>query len=262
MEHAAQGGTDLFGQFLDTVSFKTTDLEKSHDVLEFFFKIDLIQVFSANIGFVHHHQHRAFRTQESNNIQPIIEALFILLFSCFPDKKVKRSFGQEELVGSVVYSLSPEVLAEDITHRKEEEMQRILSQKLESLGKMAVNIAHEIKTPLQYIGNKGRYICDSFSDLLKFFESLNQSLTDIKKSNLDVAANIKKIIEEYKIELILEEIPKASDHIVNGVSRLSTIIQSMKDYSYSDRDDKEKFDSHQTTETTPGDNSTEEESDF
>ena len=153
------------------------------------------------------------------------------------------------------------LLTEDITHRKEEEMQRILSQKLESLGRMAVNIAHEIKTPLQYIGQKGRFICDSFSDLLKFFESLNQSLTDIKKSNPYVAANIKKIIKEYKIELILEDIPKASDHIVNGVSRLSTIIQSMKNYSFPDKDVVEEVDSPQTTETTPTDNSTEKESD-
>ncbi|MCP5101833.1 MAG: PAS domain-containing protein, partial [bacterium] len=39
------------------------------------------------------------------------------------------------------------LLAEDVTHHKEEERRRNLSQKLESLGQMAGNIAHEIKTP-------------------------------------------------------------------------------------------------------------------
>ncbi|UCH98472.1 MAG: PAS domain-containing protein [Candidatus Aminicenantes bacterium] len=142
-------------------------------------------------------------------------------------------------------------LAEDITHKKEEEMRRNLSQKLESLGKMARNIAHEIKSPLQYIGNNSYFIYDSFENLVKFFNALNQSLTAIEKSDpTRVKENLEKACKEYDIEYILKEGPKASDQIIKGVSRVTTIIQSMMDYTHPGRGVMEQANIHELLETT------------
>ncbi len=124
------------------------------------------------------------------------------------------------------------LLAEDITHRKEEEIRRNLAQKMESLGKMMRNIAHEIKSPLQYIGNNSSFIHDAFENLVKFVDSLMQSLTNLEKSDpIKVKEEIEKIVQEYDIGYILEEGPKASDQIARGVSRVSSIIQSMLNYT-------------------------------
>jgi PAS domain S-box-containing protein len=143
------------------------------------------------------------------------------------------------------------LLAEDITRRKEEERQRNLSQKLESLGQMAGNIAHEIKTPLQYIAHNGQFVCDSFRDLVKFFEMVNECLNEIENSDKKhVAEKIKQIIDEYDIREILKEIPKASDQIVSGVSKVSNIIQSMKEYSHPGRGVMEKADINKLLEST------------
>jgi ligand-binding sensor domain-containing protein/signal transduction histidine kinase len=141
-------------------------------------------------------------------------------------------------------------LAEDITHRREEEMRRNLSQKLESLGKMVGNIAHEIKTPLQYIGNNAYFIYDSFENLVTFFDTLNR-LNQTEKSDPEALKQaIAKTIEECDITYILEEGPQASDQIVNGVSRVSTIIQSMMDYTHPGRGVLEQANVHQLVETT------------
>ncbi len=143
------------------------------------------------------------------------------------------------------------LLAEDITRRKEEERQRNLSQKLESLGQMAGNIAHEIKTPLQYISHNGQFVCDSFNDLVKFYDVVKECLNEIEQSDKKhVAEKIKQIIDEYDIQEILEEIPKASDQIVSGVSKVSNIIQSMKEYSHPGRSVMEKADINKLLEST------------
>jgi PAS domain S-box-containing protein len=143
------------------------------------------------------------------------------------------------------------LLAEDITHRKEDEMRRNLAQKLESLGKMMRNIAHEIKSPLQYIGNNSYFICDAFENLVKFVNNLKQSLINIEKSNpMHVKEEIEKIVEEYDIGYILEEGPKASDQIVRGVSRVSNIIQTMLNYTHPDRSVLEQANIHELFENT------------
>lgn len=143
------------------------------------------------------------------------------------------------------------LLAEDITHRKEEEMRRNLAQKLESLGKMIGNIAHEIKSPLQYIGNNGYFILDAFENLVKFIDTLKESLININKSNpINVKEEIEKIVEEYDIGYILEEGPKASDQIVRGVSRVSKIIQSMLNYTRPGRIVLEHANIHELFENT------------
>lgn len=143
------------------------------------------------------------------------------------------------------------LLAEDITHRKEDEMRRNLAQKLESLGKMTRNIAHEIKSPLQYIGNNGYFILDAFENLVKFVDTLKQSLTNREQSNpIDVKEELEKIVEEYDIGYILEEGPKASDQIVRGVSRVSTIIQSMLNYTHPGRSIIEQANIHELLENT------------
>ena len=142
------------------------------------------------------------------------------------------------------------LLAEDITNRKEEEQRRLLSQKLESLGQMAGNIAHEIKSPLQYIAHNGQFVHDSVNELAKFYDAVNESLPEIEQSNrAHVAEKLKTLIDDYDIEYSLKEIPRASDQIVTGVSTVSKIVKSMKEYSHPGRGVMEKADVNQLLES-------------
>jgi len=143
------------------------------------------------------------------------------------------------------------LLAEDITHRKEKEMRKNLSQKLESLGKMIGNIAHEIKSPLQYIGNNSYFIYDSFENLENFFTRLKELLDAEEVSDISqLKAELQKEFDADDIEYILNEVPRASDQIVKGVTRVSTIIQSMLVYSHPGRNIMEQSDIHKLLETT------------
>ncbi len=56
-------------------------------------------------------------------------------------------------------------IARDITGREEAEMELRHAQKLESVGRLASGIAHEINTPIQFVGDNTRFLQDSFVEL-------------------------------------------------------------------------------------------------
>ncbi|MCP4213694.1 MAG: PAS domain-containing protein [bacterium] len=127
-------------------------------------------------------------------------------------------------------------MAEDITNRKKEETQRYLSQKLEALGQMSAGIAHEIRSPLQYIGDNGRFLKDAFDSMLSFCLYLRNWMesSDAREGKLDNMA-FKQYLVDADLDFFMEEIPKASAQIVDGVSRVSNIVKSMYEFSYPGR---------------------------
>jgi len=62
------------------------------------------------------------------------------------------------------------ITLKDITERKIIEGQLVQAQKLEAIGHLAAGIAHEINTPIQYVGDNTRFLMDTFKDLHKLLE--------------------------------------------------------------------------------------------
>ena len=125
------------------------------------------------------------------------------------------------------------LLAEDITYRKKEQIQQFLSQKLEALGQMAAGIAHEIRSPLQYIGDNGRFLQEAFGNLTELCNKIRDAIKKAEDFGDKIEAKeLKQFLDESDFEFFTEEIPKASEQIVNGVSRVSNIVKSMNEFSH------------------------------
>ena len=107
--HPEEGGADGFGKFGDMLAGDAAYLEELGDVGEFILKRGFIDVFDADVRFVHHHDERAAGAEEFDGIEPVVEAPGFFFFARVPDKKVEGAFGEEELVGGVEDVLAAEI---------------------------------------------------------------------------------------------------------------------------------------------------------
>lgn len=115
---------------------------------------------------------------------------------------------------------------DDITETKTLAAQLLQAQKLEAIGQLASGIAHEINTPIQYIGDNLSALQANFSEILACQTKLYEIADSHFKTELD------KLIEQHDLEFILEDSPKAIKQAKEGVERVAEIVKAMKSFSH------------------------------
>ncbi len=122
----------------------------------------------------------------------------------------------------------------DITERKTLESELLQAQKLESIGQLAAGIAHEINTPVQYIGDNTQFVKDAFDDLNAVIVNFKGLLNAAKQGKVkDVLLDQMDIVlEDADLEFLAEEVPEAISQTLEGVERVSKIVKSMKEFSH------------------------------
>ncbi|MFH2092722.1 MAG: response regulator [Pseudomonadota bacterium] len=122
----------------------------------------------------------------------------------------------------------------DISARKRMESELSQAQKLESIGHLAAGIAHEINTPIQYVGDNTNFMKEAFDDLFKIVEPLNELLCAAKNNQIsdELIERMEDAIQDADIEYLSEEIPVAISQSLDGIKRVSQIVKSMKEFSH------------------------------
>ena len=108
------------------------------------------------------------------------------------------------------------------------------AQKLESIGELAAGIAHEINTPIQYVGDNTRFVKSACDDLMTILECC-QDLVGAIDTQSDVSNAVQLLRSSMKdadIEYLTEEIPSAIQQTLEGVDRVSNIVRAMKDFAH------------------------------
>ena len=150
--------------------------------------------------------------------------------------------GQEHWLGLTINPLDSTtkdhpcytILGDDCTQRHKIENQLARAQKMEAIGHLAAGIAHEISTPAQFVGDNTHFLGDAFKDLLSITASYSELLDAVKHqdAHAELIEKIRDRIKSLELDYLVEEIPAAIDHMAEGVTRISKIVQSMKMFSH------------------------------
>jgi len=117
---------------------------------------------------------------------------------------------------------------------KEAQREAMQSSRLASVGQLAAGIAHEINTPIQYVGDNLRFIMESFGSIDRAFKGVIAGLHDIEaeKTLLDTTSTLRQLFKDCELDYLLEELPVATAQSLEGVNRVSHIVRSMKEFSH------------------------------
>ena len=160
-----------------------------------------------------------------------------------------------ETVSSIIFNGRRAILGNciDITERRQREVQELHSQKLESVGQLAAGIAHEINTPIQFVGDNISFMKDAFQDILSLTNILHALKSD-DLSNSAVAGNLLSLIHKKEMEIDLDflskEIPQAIEQSLEGLQRVVKIIMAMREFSHPGGENKTDLDINKAIEST------------
>ncbi len=119
------------------------------------------------------------------------------------------------------------MLLHDVTERIAMEAQLAQAHKLEAVGQLAAGVAHEINTPAQYVQGNIRFLEEAFTALLDVLGKIDAQVRAADNS-LPVSG-ISALLEQAEVDYLQAEVPLAIQQTTDGVARISSIVQSMKE---------------------------------
>jgi len=147
----------------------------------------------------------------------------------------------------------------DITTRKaiEEQRDRMeselrLAQKLEAVGQLASGIAHEINTPIQFVGDSVYFLQTAFEDLQQLLGQYRNAVGKFADSPIhdQITTELTEAEEEADMDYLQEEVPAAFTRTFEGIERVTNIVRAMKEFGHLDQREKTPVDLNKAIQNT------------
>lgn len=144
-------------------------------------------------------------------------------------------------------SMSNDELRREMDARAKVEVELRQAQKLESVGRLAAGVAHEINTPVQFVNDSVYFLREGVHDLARLIGCYREALSGQGGMTAGQCAAIE---DELDLDYLLEKLPQAIERSVEGLGRVATIVRSMKEFAHPEGKEKIAADINQAIEST------------
>jgi len=134
----------------------------------------------------------------------------------------------------------------DVTELVDAQREALQSSRLASVGQLAAGIAHEINTPIQYIGDNLRFFETSFGQVGGAIAQVREA----SAADPALGARVGEILDAADVPYLVEEVPVAVRQSLDGVEHVARIVRSMKEFSHPGSNAKVMTDINRAVEST------------
>ncbi len=160
-----------------------------------------------------------------------IVMLITLLVSIFDER-----LGDQNARMAEQLRLSNNELQARANELQEAHSQVLQSDKLASIGQLAAGVAHEINNPIGFVysnlGTLEKYVQDIFS-MITLYEQAESAIPD-----LEVRSSLKAARQKLDFDFLKSDLQALMAESRDGITRVKTIVQNLKDFSHVDTVDK------------------------
>jgi PAS domain S-box-containing protein len=124
-------------------------------------------------------------------------------------------------------------IVRDVSDRHALADRLLQSEKLGAIGQLAAGVAHEINTPMQYIGDNLHFAATAVADLLSYGNRLKGIIESAGEAgNEDVKRALAEVELEADVPFLSQELPQAIARSLEGIARMTTIVRALKAFAH------------------------------
>ncbi len=143
----------------------------------------------------------------------------------------------------------------DITELKRTTAELSATQRMAAVGTLAAGVAHEINTPIQFVNDSVHFLRDASHDAFQLIQDMMRVLRVAQEGRpaselLEAVATAAAREANADLPYLRVNVPKAFERCLDGLSRVSTIVRSLKEFAHPAQDEMAPTDLNRAIQTT------------
>jgi signal transduction histidine kinase len=177
---------------------------------------------------------------KSSIVYPLVSGSRLVGMITFNRLTDERPYGRADLDQASVLGSQIMLALENLRLSR----QTAISERLAAVGQLAAGVAHELNTPIQFVGDGLHFLGTALEDLLSLVTAY-QKLSGECRQRLhapELFTEVAALEEEVDLDDLRKEIPRALQQTTEGIARVTSIVRSIKTFGRPDAAAKEPTD--------------------